>query len=172
DRPLVTCYAGELNQVFMHLLNNAIDAIEERVGNQSPTPYSLSPLDGNSLNWRDPIAFSVSPMEKTTLPPPLGEIPRPQLLPSPEIRIHTEVTELNMVKIAIADNGPGIEESLRSRLFDPFFTTKPVGKGSGLGLSISYQIIVQKHRGNIICNSSVGQGAEFVIEIPIEQQEH
>ncbi|MDZ7952318.1 response regulator [Nostoc sp. DedQUE09] len=137
--PLVTCYASELNQVFMHLLNNAIDAIEERVGsgdwgvgNQSSTPYSLKP--------------------------------------TPQIRIHTEVTNLNLVKITIADNGLGIEESLRSRLFDPFFTTKPVGKGSGLGLSISYQIIVQKHRGNISCNSSVGKGAEFAIEIPIEQQ--
>ncbi|MDF5737884.1 MULTISPECIES: hybrid sensor histidine kinase/response regulator [unclassified Nostoc] len=128
--PLVTCYASELNQVFMHLLNNAIDAIEEGVGNQSSTPDSP--------------------------------------LPTPQIRIHTEVTDLNMVKIAIADNGTGIEESLRSRLFDPFFTTKPVGKGSGLGLSISYQIIVQKHRGNITCTSSVGQGAEFAIEIPIE----
>ncbi|MEH2437742.1 MAG: response regulator [Nostoc sp.] len=137
--PLVTCYASELNQVFMHLLNNAIDAIEEGVGsgergvgNLSSNPYTL--------------------------------------LPTPQIRIHTEVT-LNMVKIAIADNGPGIEESLRSRLFDPFFTTKPVGRGSGLGLSISYQIIVQKHRGNITCTSSFGQGAEFAIEIPIEQQE-
>ncbi|MEH2083393.1 MAG: response regulator [Nostoc sp.] len=138
--PLVTCYASELNQVFMHLLNNAIDAIEERVknqfpeermGNQSSTPYSL--------------------------------------LPTPQIRIHTEVTDLNLVKIAIADNGIGIEESLRSRLFDPFFTTKPVGKGSGLGLSISYQIIVQKHRGNISCTSAAGKGAEFVIEIPVEQ---
>ncbi|MBN3921999.1 response regulator [Nostoc sp. NMS4] len=122
--PLVTCYASELNQVFMHLLNNAIDAIEEGMGNQSSTP---------------------------------------------QIRIHTEVTDLNIVKIAIADNGRGIEESVRSRLFDPFFTTKSVGKGSGLGLSISYQIIVQKHRGNISCNSSVGKGAEFAIEIPIEQ---
>ncbi|MEH1938367.1 MAG: response regulator [Nostoc sp.] len=131
--PLVTCYTSELNQVFMHLLNNAIDAIEEGVENQSPTPYSL--------------------------------------LPTPQIWIHTEVTDLNMVKIAIADNGPGIEESLRSRLFDPFFTTKSVGKGSGLGLSISYQIIVQKHRGNITCTSSVGKGAEFAIEIPIEQTE-
>ncbi|MEH1871627.1 hybrid sensor histidine kinase/response regulator [Nostoc sp.] len=130
--PLITCYASELNQVFMHLLNNAIDAIEERVGKQSSTPYTL--------------------------------------LTTPQIRIHTEVT-LNTIKIAIADNGCGIEESLRSRLFDPFFTTKPVGKGSGLGLSISYQIIVQKHRGNITCTSSVGQGAEFAIEIPIEQQE-
>ncbi|MEH1838450.1 MAG: response regulator [Nostoc sp.] len=138
--PLVTCYASELNQVFMHLLNNAIDAIEEGLENgewgvrkPSSTPYSL--------------------------------------LPTPQICVHTEVTDLNMVKIAIADNGPGIEESLRSRLFDPFFTTKPVGKGSGLGLSISYQIIVQKHRGNITCTSSIGQGAEFAIEIPIEQKE-
>lgn len=131
--PLVTCYASELNQVFMHLLNNAIDAIEEGVGSGESIFYSL--------------------------------------LPTPQIRIHTEVTDLNMVKIAIADNGPGIEESLRSRLFDPFFTTKPVGKGSGLGLSISYQIIVQKHRGNITCTSSVGKGGEFAIEIPIEQQE-
>ncbi|MEH2421693.1 MAG: response regulator [Nostoc sp.] len=131
--PLVTCYPSELNQVFMHLLNNAIDAIEERVGNQSPTPDS-------------------------------------QLF-TPQIRIHTEVTDLNMVKIAIADNGSGIKESLRSRLFDPFFTTKSVGKGSGLGLSISYQIIVQKHRGQITYTSSVGKGAEFAIKIPIEQTE-
>jgi signal transduction histidine kinase len=158
--PLVTCYASELNQVFMHLLNNAIDAIEERVENQSSNTYSLTPIDNSSSTWRDtPVAA-------------LGETSKPQwLLPTPQIRIHTEVTDLNMIKIAIADNGPGIEESLRSRLFDPFFTTKPVGKGSGLGLSISYQIIVQKHRGNITCNSSVGQGAEFAIEIPIEQPE-
>ncbi|MBG1264563.1 response regulator [Nostoc commune] len=131
--PLVTCYASELNQVFMHLLNNAIDAIEERMG---------------SGEWGVGNQFSTC-----------------------QIRIYTEVTDLNMVKIAIADNGPGIEESLRSRLFDPFFTTKAVGKGSGLGLSISYQIIVQKHRGNITCTSTVGKGAEFAIEIPIEQQE-
>ncbi|MDZ8137289.1 MAG: response regulator [Nostoc sp. DedQUE04] len=146
--PLVTCYASELNQVFMHLLNNAIDAIEEGVengkwgaGNQFPDEAM-----GNEA-WG--IGNQSSP---------------------PQIWIHTEVTDLNLVKIAIADNGLGIEESLRSRLFDPFFTTKPVGKGSGLGLSISYQIIVQKHRGNISCNSSVGKGAEFAIEIPIEQQ--
>ncbi|MEA5604531.1 response regulator [Nostoc sp. UHCC 0252] len=156
--PLVTCYASGLNQVFMHLLNNAIDAIEEKLGNQSSNPYSLTPVDNSYSTWGDTQVAA------------LGETPKPQwLLPTPQIKIHTEVTDLNTIKIAIADNGPGIEESLRSRLFDPFFTTKPVGKGSGLGLSISYQIIVQKHRGNITCNSSIGQGAEFAIEIPIEQ---
>ncbi|QMS87767.1 response regulator [Nostoc edaphicum CCNP1411] len=146
--PLVTCYASELNQVFMHLLNNAIDAIEERVGNGE-----LGVPSGDKGRWG-------MENQSSTLY---------SLLPAPQIRIHTEVTDLNMVKIAIADNGLGIEESLRSRLFDPFFTTKPVGKGSGLGLSISYQIIVQKHRGNITCTSDVGKGAEFAIEIPIEQ---
>ncbi|MEH2106735.1 hybrid sensor histidine kinase/response regulator [Nostoc sp.] len=146
--PLVTCYASELNQVFMHLLNNAIDAIEEGVGNGE-----LGPPSGDKGQLRVENQSSI----------PYS------LFSTPQIRIHTEVTDLNMVKIAIADNGFGIEESLRSRLFDPFFTTKPVGKGSGLGLSISYQIIVQKHRGNISCTSSVGKGAEFVIEIPIDQ---
>ncbi|MEH2210992.1 hybrid sensor histidine kinase/response regulator [Nostoc sp.] len=146
--PLVTCYASELNQVFMHLLNNAIDAIEEGVENGK---------------WGAGNQFPEEGMGNQSSPPY-------SLLSTPQIRIHTEVTDLNLVKIAIADNGLGIEESLRSRLFDPFFTTKPVGKGSGLGLSISYQIIVQKHRGNISCNSSVGKGAEFAIEIPIEQQ--
>jgi len=56
---------------------------------------------------------------------------------------------------------------VRSRLFDPFFTTKPVGSGTGLGLSISYQIVVQQHRGKLSCFSSVGQGSEFEIEIPV-----
>ncbi|MEH2327972.1 hybrid sensor histidine kinase/response regulator [Nostoc sp.] len=152
--PLVTCYASELNQVFMHLLNNAIDAIEEEVGNGEWAVGNQFPEEGmGNEEWR---------MGNQSSTPY-------SLLPTPQIRIHTEVTNLNIVKIAIADNGVGIEESLRSRLFDPFFTTKPVGKGSGLGLSISYQIIVQKHRGNISCNSSVGKGAEFAIEIPIEQ---
>ncbi|MFN6481628.1 MULTISPECIES: response regulator [unclassified Nostoc] len=146
--PLVTCYTSELNQVFMHLLNNAIDAIEEGVKNGE-----IGTSFGAQGQW------GVGNQSSTSY----------SLFSSPQIRIHTEVTDLNMVKIAIADNGPGIEESLRSRLFDPFFTTKPVGKGSGLGLSISYQIITQKHRGNISCTSSVGKGAEFTIEIPIEQ---
>ncbi|MDZ8108202.1 MAG: response regulator [Nostoc sp. DedQUE12a] len=136
--PLVNCYASELNQVFMHLLNNAIDALEKGVGNGKEAGGA-----GGEINQ----------------------------FPVPQIWIYTQITNSNTVKITIADNGPGIQDSLRSRLFDPFFTTKPVGKGSGLGLSISYQIIVQKHRGNITCNSSVGQGAEFAIEIPIEQSE-
>ncbi|MCT7979278.1 hybrid sensor histidine kinase/response regulator [Laspinema olomoucense] len=91
----------------------------------------------------------------------------PEFIPS--IQISTELTEHQTLLIRIKDNGPGISESGRSRLFDPFFTTKPVGKGRGLGLSISYQIVVQKHGGQLSCNSTPGQGAEFVIELPLVQ---
>ncbi len=87
----------------------------------------------------------------------------------PTIRISTELTDRQTLLIRIKDNGPGISEAGRSRLFDPFFTTKPVGKGRGLGLSISYQIIVQKHGGQLSCNSTPGEGAEFLIELPLVQ---
>jgi signal transduction histidine kinase len=62
-----------------------------------------------------------------------------------------------------------VSEDLQVRLFDPFFTTKPLGKGTGLGLSISYQIVVEKHGGDLKCISAPGEGAEFLIEIPIRQ---
>jgi signal transduction histidine kinase len=88
---------------------------------------------------------------------------------SPTISIRTEMLQDNWVAIRIADNGPGINEDINSKLFDPFFTTKPVGKGTGLGLSISYHIVVEKHGGKMQCYSVPGQGAEFVIQIPIRQ---
>ncbi len=61
-------------------------------------------------------------------------------------------------------------ESVRQRLFDLFFTTKPVGKGTGMGLSISYQIATEIHGGSLLCRSELGQGAEFIIRVPIRQQ--
>ena len=63
-------------------------------------------------------------------------------------------------------------ESVRQRLFDAFFTTKPEGKGTGLGLSISYQIVTEKHGGTLQCISLPGQGAEFVIQIPLVRTVH
>ncbi|TFI53116.1 hybrid sensor histidine kinase/response regulator [Mastigocladus laminosus UU774] len=138
DLPLVTCYASELNQVFMHLLNNAIDALDE-----------------SSVNSQ--LSIANDPEQRTK---DIGQI-----------HIRTMLTNSDTVKICIADNGPGISESVRSRIFDPFFTTKPPGKGSGLGLAISYQIVVQKHQGKLTCNSLPGQGTEFIIEIPLQQTE-
>jgi signal transduction histidine kinase len=132
--PLISCYAGELNQVFMHLLNNAVDALDD-VAQNNRTKNKLK--------------------EKTF---------------TPTIRITTHAIECgSTVRISIADNGMGIPEEVRKCIFDPFFTTKPVGKGSGLGLFISHQIIVQKHCGKILCNSTPTQGTEFILEIPIKK---
>jgi PAS domain S-box-containing protein len=121
--PLVTCYANQLNQVFMNLLNNAIDALK---------------------NKSYPRLITI----RTSLV--LGKEPKS-----------------NLIMIRITDNGSGISEEVMNQIFDPFFTTKPVGSGTGLGLAISYQIIVDKHQGQIRCVSDLGQGTEFVVEIPV-----
>jgi signal transduction histidine kinase len=84
------------------------------------------------------------------------------------IKISTECIADETVVIRIADNGGGIPDHIIKKLFDPFFTTKAVGKGTGLGLSISHQIIVERHGGRLRCESIVGQGTEFIIEIPIQ----
>ena len=74
----------------------------------------------------------------------------------------------NQAVIIISDNGPGIPPTVQERLFDAFFTTKPAGKGTGLGLSISHQIVTEKHGGSLECCSTVGQGTEFIVKIPLE----
>jgi signal transduction histidine kinase len=147
--PFVECHAGQLNQVFLNILSNAIDAIEiqhkSMVVRQLRTPSVQQSHCGCLEQMETANNF-------------------------PWIRISTEVLANNWIAIRIADNGSGMSADICKRLFDPFFTTKPVGEGKGLGLSISYQIVIEKHGGQIRCVSQPGQGAEFVIEIPIQQQ--
>ncbi|MGC9524519.1 MAG: PAS domain S-box protein [Limnospira sp.] len=83
------------------------------------------------------------------------------------IWISTILTEAKTVQIRIADNGVGMSPETVAKIFDPFYTTKPVGAGTGLGLSTSYQIIVEKHGGSLRCVSQEGVGTEFAIEIPL-----
>ncbi len=68
--------------------------------------------------------------------------------------------------ISVQDNAPGIPEAVRDRLFDPFFTPKPVGKGTGMGLSISQEIIVGKHGGSLTWVCPPGEGTRFTVPIP------
>jgi GAF domain-containing protein len=91
------------------------------------------------------------------------------LTSSPKIWVRTKVIDINQLQISITDNGCGIPDNVRDRIFEPFFTTKEPGQGSGLGLSVSYQIIVEKHGGQIKCISEFGKGCEFLIEIPIQR---
>ena len=139
ELPLVPCYAGPSNQVFMNLLSNAIDALEESVIScQSSSVSRTTQRTTDTGQWT-----------------------------TPTIWIRTRVVDSNWVMIQIADNGPGMTEAVHSKLFEPFFTTKPAGKGTGLGLSISYQIVVEKHDGQLKCVSTPGQGTEFTIKLPI-----
>lgn len=141
--PLVECYLGQINQVFMNILVNAIDALESRRVSSEQGGYQ-SLISG----------------------------------PAPQIQIWTEIQDTAISQdaktavIRIRDNGPGMTQRVQQLLFDPFFTTKPVGKGTGLGLSISYEIVVAKHGGQLHCISTLGEGTEFIIQIPIEQPKH
>ena len=144
DLPAVECLPGQLNQVFMNLLANAIDALEAG--------------DGGMGGWGDGESQPIHLSTPSLVNPP-----------TPIICIRTEQSDSDRITIRIADNGPGVPEEIRAKLFDPFFTTKPVGQGTGMGLSISYQIVVEKHGGEFWCESPPGRGAEFVIRIPVRQ---
>lgn len=126
--PLIECYVGQLNQVFMNLLSNAIEAVNERDANRTAVQVAEDP--------------SV-------------------------IRISTVVKDQRLL-IRIMDNGLGVPEELRSQIFNPFFTTKDVGKGTGMGLSISHRIITETHKGRLWCEPNLDQqGTQFFIEIPV-----
>jgi PAS domain S-box-containing protein len=143
DLPEVECYAGQLNQVFMNLLTNAIDALEE-----DALANGTWQMINNQPEWirQDGKVSQIS------------------------IQTEVQTNSLNdeFLIIKIADNAGGIPEELRNRLFDLFFTTKPVGKGTGLGLSIAYQIVTENHGGKLSFNSEIGKGSEFVIEISLK----
>lgn len=128
--PDVECYPGQLNQVVMNILANAIDALDEVNAQRTYQEIKASPN---------------------------------------QIIIRTTMLGSEWVEIAIGDNGSGMPESVKQKIFDPFFTTKPAGKGTGMGMAISYQIITKKHGGKLECFSTLGQGTKFLIQIPIRQ---
>ena len=84
----------------------------------------------------------------------------------PTVSITTQLTANTQLLIAIKDNGSGIPEHIKEKIFQPFFTTKPTGQGTGLGLSLSYDI-VRAHGGEMTLESKEGIGTEFTIKIPI-----
>lgn len=122
--PKFECYVGLLNQVFMNLLMNAIQAIEERqIMEVDPTYRGM-------------------------------------------ITITTMVEPSGAVSISVQDNGIGMTLEVEARIFDPFFTTKPVGKGTGMGLPNSYQIVTKNHQGELFFDSTWGEGTIFTIRLP------
>ncbi|HEY5327857.1 MAG TPA: 7TM diverse intracellular signaling domain-containing protein, partial [Mucilaginibacter sp.] len=119
ELPLVECYPGKLNQVFLNIISNAVYAVQKKFGEKK----------------------------------------------GGEITIITSNDDKNAF-IKIKDNGTGMDAQTQKKVFDPFFTTKEVGEGTGLGMSIAYNTI-KKHNGQIIVNSNPGEGTEFILQIPI-----
>jgi len=144
DLPLVNGYSGQLSQVFMNILSNAIDALMEKLEvsqKQAPT------VTGQANLWQPRIEIST------------------------EVRVEeveqTSTDNKRWVAILIKDNGSGIPLEIQQRIFETFFTTKPVGKGTGLGLAISHQIITEKHQGKLNLTSQPGMGTQFEILLPL-----
>ncbi|MEL6351835.1 MAG: ATP-binding protein [Cyanobacteria bacterium J06627_28] len=146
ELPKVYCYPGQLNQVFMNILTNAVDALDALT------------VEAASLN--------ASSASSTNTPGSLADRQWPRARTGPTITLATQADE-HSVRITIADNGMGMTDDVRKQAFDPFFTTKPVGNGTGLGLSMSYQIVTLNHQGTLSCESKVGVGTVFTVEIPL-----
>lgn len=117
--PMVECYPGKLNQVFLNIITNGIHAVKSKFKGEKGGQITLKTYGS-----------------------------------------------ADSVFISIRDNGIGMDENTKKKLFEPFFTTKDVGEGTGLGLSIVWNTI-KKHNGTITVNSELGEGTEFLMEIPI-----
>jgi two-component system, NtrC family, sensor kinase len=137
--PPVYCCASELNQVFLSLLSNSIDALQMK---------SQRKLNPKTRNSDQSLKERIEGKEL-------------------KIEISTAYLSPDFVQIQVSDNGCGISKEIKSQIFDPFFTTKSVGSGTGLGLAISHQIVVTQHKGKISCESIPNQGTTFTLEIPI-----
>lgn len=116
--PYITANGGEINEVLLNIIINAVHAIEASHGKE------------------------------------MGDI---------KIKTFSDEKFINCI---IEDDGTGIPQEIISKIFDPFFTTKPIGKGTGLGLNISYNIIVNKHNGHLLVESKSGEYTRFIIKLP------
>ncbi|MDJ1185247.1 trifunctional serine/threonine-protein kinase/ATP-binding protein/sensor histidine kinase [Roseofilum casamattae] len=129
ELPQVQCYPGQLNQVFMNLLANAIDALDE--SNEGKTFAEIE---------KQPNCITIG----------------------------TELSrDTRSAIVKITDNGMGMPEEVKTKIFQQGFTTKGVGKGTGLGMAIAQQIVIEKHGGEILCHSELNQGTEFIISLPL-----
>jgi signal transduction histidine kinase len=130
--PSIPCYSGQLSQVFMNLIVNASDALED---------LRIKKKEEEGIYFEGWIRITTY--------------------------LETE-GDKQWAVIKIADNGGGIPQEIQERIFEMFFTTKPLGKGTGMGLAISYQIITDKHGGKLELHTEPNEGTEFTIKLPVQ----
>jgi two-component system, NtrC family, sensor kinase len=167
DLPLVKCYSGQLSQVFMNIISNAIDALEEAKGEKGFVPAIT--IETEVIDSSDGDCVNSELIQNYVR----GDRQNSKQLSSASQNgdFSLEAAKNNQnnawIAIRISDNGPGIPPEIQRRIFDTFFTTKPAGKGTGLGLAITHQIVTEKHTGKLNLHSTPGTGTEFEILLPL-----
>ncbi|MDJ0553792.1 MAG: ATP-binding protein [Microcoleaceae cyanobacterium MO_207.B10] len=168
DLPLILCNGGQISQVFMNLITNALDALEENQKNDSqpdskPGKIWIYTAIKNLSSCSEDEVNNVVQSSQDIVEVNSNSQTKYAVASEPNIPEHHQ-----WCSIRIVDNGPGIPYEIQQQIFERFFTTKGVGKGTGLGLAISHQIVVEKHGGKLNLNSTSGVGTEFEILLPME----
>lgn len=143
--PKVNVIPQDFGRVILNIINNAFYALSS---NELKETSSLTGIT------------EVKPMPKVTVTTKYFNNPGGQMINS---------SSGPSVRIAIADNGPGIPRELQDKIFQPFFTTKPTGSGTGLGLSLAYEIVTNGHGGQLLLESEEGKGTTFIIQLPVDE---
>jgi signal transduction histidine kinase len=151
--PLVPVVAQDIGRVLLNLFNNAFYAVSEK---QRAQGDGYQPELIVQVGWADN-------MPGATLY--AGDGLNPQHVPR---NAGSEIQNPRSIVIAIADNGNGIPNSIKDKIFQPFFTTKPTGQGTGLGLSLSYDIVTKGHGGELTVDTVDGKGSIFSIKLPLQ----
>jgi two-component system NtrC family sensor kinase len=167
DLPLVKCYSGQLLQVFMNIISNAMDALDEVKGAKGFV--ATITIQTEVINSADGDCVSSELMQNYVFSDRQNAKLRSSASQNGDFSPEAAGKNPNnaWIAIRIADNGPGIAPEIQRRIFETFFTTKPAGKGTGLGLAITHQIVTEKHKGKLNLHSTPGTGTEFEILLPL-----
>ncbi len=164
DLPKVNVVPQEMGRVLLNLISNAFYAVHQRkidvgAGNDAGTGNDGIDHDGIDHDVETGHALSLQQQQNQQQQPPQQHTPY-----QPTVTISTRKID-NHIVITVKDNGNGIPESIKDKIFQPFFTTKPTGQGTGLGLSLAYDIVTKGHGGTLTVESEPGEGTTFVIQL-------
>lgn len=146
--PKINVVPQDIGRVLLNLINNAFQAVSQKSAKGHPEV-----LEGPKAD--DDASFEGLRMTSSNS------------IYKPTVTLTTELTANGQLQIAIRDNGPGIPDDIKDKIFQPFFTTKAAGEGTGLGLSMSYDIITKGHGGQLITKSNKEEGTQFIIQLPL-----
>ncbi len=154
DLPKVSVVPQDIGRVLLNLINNAFQAVSTDVSAVDSSKAEASAKAGNDYKPEVVVSTKYLPLPESSDRPSKGGIPPLE-------------GGQGGVQITVSDNGSGIPDDIKDKIFQPFFTTKPTGEGTGLGLSMSYDIVTKGHGGKIEVQTKTGEWTTFSISLPI-----